>query len=407
MSSPRSKRQWTAGWLLVVLAAVFVWLARRPAPHGSAGPAVQTPAPPVIVEVPSLTMPLSEAEADLALALPAPAAPPLPPAAPPPLAPPLWFDLPTANRSLLGRELDRFYMFVDRYTPGGKLEVWEGGAYGFVRNPRQTDHGTVYTKFHEGIDIAPVQRDAMGEPLDQVLAIADGTVAYATQSARASNYGHYVVVLHPMGNSGVFYSLYAHLKSIAVTAGSPVWRGSPIGQMGYTGAGIDRRRAHVHLEAGLLLSERYDQYTFQAKEAANPHGNFHGSNLIGLDVARFLAAHLSDPEMMPHQFLQQEDIYYKVTVPNRGRELELADRYPWLRQPGPAAASWEISFTGPGVPVAVAPSSQSVTFATVTWVKPSPGYHSWNTRSMLGGSGNTATLTAGGNRYMTLVAGDF
>ncbi len=406
MPSPRRTRRWTAGWLLLVLAAVFVWLARRPAPPVSPDAVAQVPPVPLRVDPPA-DDPLTEEQADLALALPAQAAPNLPVLPTPPLPRGPWFDLPTANRSLLGRELDRFYMFVDRYTPDGKIEVWEGGAYGFVRNPRQTDQGTVYTKFHEGIDIAPVLRDDRGEPLDVVNAIADGTVAYATQSPRASNYGHYVVVLHPMGSAGIFYSLYAHLKSIEVTAGMSIRRGAPLGQMGYTGAGIDRRRAHVHLEAGLLLSERYDQYSALAREAVNPHGNFHGSNLIGMDIAGFLAAHLANPAVMPDHFLQQEEVYYKVTVPNRGRELELAGRYPWLRRPGSAAASWEISFTGPGVPVAVAPSPQIVTFATVTWVKPFPGYHSWNTRSMLGGSGNTATLTAGGNRFLTLVAGDF
>ena len=52
-------------------------------------------------------------------------------------------------------------------------------------------------------------------------------------------------------------------------------------------------------------------------------------------------------------------------------------------------------------------AAQTATFATVSWVKPFGGYHSWNTRSMLGGSGNTATLTVEGNRMLALMAGDF
>jgi len=263
----------------------------------------------------------------------------------------------------------------------------------------------VFTKFHEGIDIAPAQRDAKGEPLDEVGAVADGVVGYITTGPRTSNYGNYIVVLHQIGQSGVFYSLYAHLRSTVVAVGSKVARGSLLGMMGYTGDGIDRRRAHVHLEIGMVLSERFD--TFFGGAALNGHGNFHGSNLIGMNAAEFLAANHGDPQLMPAAFLQKQEVYYKVRVPNRGHELDVALRYPWLRQPGAAGASWEISFTGPGVPVAVLPVAEAVPFATVSWVKPFAGSHSWNTRSMLGGSGNTATLTKEGARFMILVSGDF
>jgi hypothetical protein len=177
--------------------------------------------------------------------------------------------------------------------------------------------------------------------------------------------------------------------------------------LGYSGDGIDRRRAHLHLEIGLILSERFDEHYGKTTGLANGHGNYHGSNLIGMNAAGFLAAHHADAQLMPEAFLRQQEVYYKVLVPNRGRELDLVNRYPWMRQPGPAATAWEISFTGPGVPVAVAPAAQTVSFPSVSWVKPFAGYHSWNTRSMLGGSGNTATLTAEGTRFLTLVAGDF
>lgn len=372
---------------------------------------IQTEAPPVSEPAPA---PAEEVHPDKALALPAPAAVPPPAPAPveaPPSAPvdpkDLVFDLPTDNRMLLKGQPDQFYMFVDRYTPEGQIQVWEAGGYGFVRNPRQTQQGIVYTKFHEGIDIAPVLRDAKGEPLDEVRAIADGTVAYVTASSRTSNYGNYVVVLHPLGKAGVFFSLYAHLRSASVVAGTGLKRGQVLGQLGYTGDGIDRRRAHVHLECGLILSERYDEHFALTKGGVGGHGNYHGSNLIGMNVAAFLLAHQEDPKLMPDVFLQKEEVYFKVTVPNRGAEIDLTTRYPWLRKPGAASVSWEISFTGPGVPVAVRPSDQAVTFATVTWVKPFPGYHSWNTRSLLGGSGNTATLNGDGSRFVSLVAGDF
>ncbi|MDB6070547.1 MAG: Peptidase, partial [Verrucomicrobiales bacterium] len=319
----------------------------------------------------------------------------------------LEFQLPTRNLSLLQNAPEKFFMFVDRYTPAGQIQVWEGGSYGFVRNPRETKEGTVYTKFHEGIDIAPFQRDAKGEPQDEVRAIAGGTVAYVTTSSRTSNYGNYVVILHQIGTTGVFYSLYAHLRSISVTPGTAIARGSLVGMMGYTGDGIDRRRAHTHLEMGLVLSERFEAFYNKSTALANGHGNFHGSNLIGMDVASFFKANQANPTLMPDAFLKAEDVYYKVLIPNRGHPPEIALRYPWLLKAGAPGASWEISFTGPGVPVAIAPAPSAVSFATVSWVRHFAGYHSWNTRSMLGGSGNTATLTAEGNRFLTLVSGDF
>lgn len=427
MPSESGTRRWAAGAVLLVLLVVFLWLGRRSDGPGATVPSAVDKGAEVAVmaaePVPSLT-PLEEMDPDLAPALPAGTVPPAG-AARDPDAEMLTaekeepvFQLPTGNAALFAKEPDKFFMFVDRYTPTGQVQVWQGGDYGFVRNPRQTEQGTIYTKFHEGIDIAPAARDAKGEPLDDVTAIADGTVAYITNSPRTSNYGHYVVVLHPLAKSGVFYSLYAHLRTISAVIGTPVRRGEVLGKLGYTGDGIDRRRAHVHLEIGLVLSERFDEHYGKISALANGHGNYHGSNLIGLNAAGFLTAHHADPKLMPDEFLKRQDVYYKVTVPNRGHELELAVRYPWLRQAGPPGtpvyssggqvpAAWEISFTGPGVPVAVAPSAQAVAFPTVSWVRPFAGYHSWNTRSLLGGSGNAANLTAEGNRFMTFVAGDF
>ena len=400
MSSEKGLRRWNAVLVLVGLAALFFWMGRKPArsPEEATVPVVA----PVTIPAAAVPEPAREGPPDtlpkaMELTLPGPVVE----------KPLLEFSLPTDNQSIFASQPEQFFMFVDRYTPEGQVQVWEGGSYGFVRNPRQTAQGTVFTKFHEGIDIAPAMRDAKGEPLDEVRAIADGVVAYATSSSRTSNYGNYVVLLHQVGTTGVYYSLYAHLKSISAVAGQTVGRGRPLGRLGYTGSGIDRRRAHVHLELGLVLSERFDEFNAKSKGLANPHGNYHGSNLIGLNGSEFLAANHADPLLMPDQFLGKQEVYYKVLVPNRGQELELVERYPWLRQKGPAAASWEISFTGPGVPVSIAPAAQSATFATVSWVKPFGGYHSWNTRSMLGGSGNTATLTVEGNRMLALMAGDF
>lgn len=412
MGLARARYRWLIA-LLIILTIVFGWperLRRAPkaggespeqagngalpvdAPASTPGKLVPQPSPAEKTGTPSTTPNTP---------------PPAPAPGPPPPEPVMRFQLPTANGGLFKDDPAAFFMFVDRYTPEGQIQVWQGGSYGFVRNPRDTPQGVVYTKFHEGIDIAPMERDAKGEPLDSVHAIADGTVAYATTSARTSNYGNYVVLRHSIGNTGDFYSLYAHLSRIDAVPGTLIKRGDLIGQMGHTGDGIDRRRSHTHLELGLILSERFEEFYGKNYKLANGHGIFHGSNLVGLDAAAFLAANHKDPQLMPDAFLRSAEIYYKVTVPNRGHEIELAASHPWMRLPGPAAVSWEISFTGAGVPVSVAPSAQATAFPVVSWVKPFAGYHSWNTRSMLGGSGSSATLTAEGSRFIQLVAGDF
>lgn len=319
------------------------------------------------------------------------------------------FQLPTKNEALFNGAPAAFYMFVDRYSSDGKVsQVWQGGGYGYVRNPRTTANGEVFTKFHEGIDIAPVERDAAGEPLDIVNAIADGTVVFCSPNA-ASNYGNYIVIEHQCGEDcGSFYSLYAHLRRIDTVAGSVVKRGTPVALMGHTGDGLDRRRSHVHLELCLMLTDRFNDFYARHYKLANPNGNWHGHNLIGLDVAAFLKAARADPGLTPADFLKSVAPYYKVRVPNKaGRELEIARRYPFLRRPGAPEASWEISYNTAGVPLAIAPDKEPCAVPAVVWVKPSSGYHSWNTRNHLGGSGSTATLAPEGSRYQQLVSGDF
>ena len=85
----------------------------------------------------------------------------------------------------------------------------------------------VYTRFHEGIDIKPVHRNASGEPLDEVRAIADGEVVHVNLVPGYSNYGKYIVIEHRWEGSN-YYSLYGHLSSISVQPGDRVKRGQPI-----------------------------------------------------------------------------------------------------------------------------------------------------------------------------------
>ncbi|MGA7275053.1 MAG: M23 family metallopeptidase, partial [Candidatus Udaeobacter sp.] len=167
--------------------------------------------------------------------------------------------LPTDNDALFSGDGAAFYQYVERDYKGVKSTPWEGGQYGFVRDPIDTASGVVYTRFHEGIDIRPLHRDANGDPLDEVRAIADGKVVHTSLVAGYSNYGKYVVIEHHWGGSN-YYSLYGHLSSIAVQSGEMVKRGQRIAVMGYTGTGLNRERAHLHLELDLMFSRQFEAW---------------------------------------------------------------------------------------------------------------------------------------------------
>src|SRR5690606_4562816 len=169
---------------------------------------------------------------------------------------PLRLILPTRNDALLGGAGPSFYQYTHRTFEGRRSKPWQGGQYGFVRNPLRTAEGIIYTKFHEGVDIRPVYRDHRGEPADTVVSIDDGYVVYVNNYERQSSYGKYVVVEHWWGGSP-FYSLYAHLNSVTVRRGQRIRQGEPIGKLGYTGRGIDRERAHLHFEINMLLNRNF------------------------------------------------------------------------------------------------------------------------------------------------------
>src|SRR5438105_13448575 len=146
--------------------------------------------------------------------------------------------LPTDNDAIFSGGGSAFYQYIERDYRGVKSTPWEGGQYGFVRDPKDTAAGVVYTRFHEGIDIRCLHRDANGEPLDEVRAVADGKVAHVNVVPGYSNRGKYVVIEHPWAGAN-YYSLYGHLSSIAVQPDEPVRRAQRIGVMGYTGTGIN------------------------------------------------------------------------------------------------------------------------------------------------------------------------
>ena len=193
-------------------------------------------------------------------------------------------------------------MYVDRTFEGETTQPWEGGSFGYVRSPIRVGGHVVMSRFHEGVDIAPVKRDKAGNPLDLVMSISDGKVVHTSSISGRSNYGKYVVVEHNWDSSKVV-SLYAHLAEITVNPGDSVKTGSVLGRMGYTGAGLNRTRAHVHLEVGLVMSMQYAGWHKVNFGSMNYHGNYNGMNIAGVDVASLFLEHEKNPNLSFSEFV--------------------------------------------------------------------------------------------------------
>lgn len=311
--------------------------------------------------------------------------------------------LPTDNDALFRGGGAEFYQYIERDYKGVKSFPWEGGQYGFVRNPVETSAGIVYTRFHEGIDIKPVRRDANGEPLDEVRSIADGTVVYTNTVPRWSNYGNYVVIEHRWGGSP-YYSLYGHLRSISARKGQRVARGDAIGGMGYTGEGLNRERAHVHLEINLMLSRKFESwYSAFVKTEPNYHGIYNGLNLVGIDVARLYLALPKNAALTIPEFLRSEEPFYRVAVP-ASEHFDLSRLYPWLLRGNAAGAkAFAVTFNRAGVPLRIEPLPTPVSAPSLTWWEKRGVDYSLLTRGVLTGRGENAALSENGTRQMQLL----
>jgi hypothetical protein len=315
-------------------------------------------------------------------------------------------DFPTANRAVLAGQPEQFYMHVNRDFEGEKTTPWEGGMYGFVRGPVRQGSGVVYLRHHEGIDISPLHRDPAGSPLDPILAAADGTVVHASEGAGDSNYGKYVVIEHVIEGSP-YYSLYAHLGRITTQVGARVRQGEKIGVMGYTGVGLDRARAHLHFEFAFMISPHFAEwFPADAPRDPNPHGNFNGRNLIGVNPMALLAAARKNPAAFRlGNYLQSEPEAFRVIIPHTPA-FTLVKRYPWLVEPGTPAspAAWVIGFSENGTPVRAAASDRPVAAPAVVSVSAPNGVPlARATRGLVGGSVAHPILTNAGTQMVRLL----
>jgi murein DD-endopeptidase MepM/ murein hydrolase activator NlpD len=119
-------------------------------------------------------------------------------------------------------------------APSGSVAVGPPSAAGLVwpvHGTLTSGFGPRWGRMHEGVDIA----GGSGTP---IAAAATGTVISAGWSG---GYGQLVVLDHGNGLS----TAYAHLSSIAVSAGQTVPQGSVVGGMGTTGSSTG---VHLHFE---------------------------------------------------------------------------------------------------------------------------------------------------------------
>jgi murein DD-endopeptidase MepM/ murein hydrolase activator NlpD len=224
----------------------------------------------------------------------------------------------------------------------------ESGLYGSSRTGSKG-----LASFHEGVDIAAVARDARGKPTDPVTAVSDGRVAYVNRVAGNSNYGIFVVLFHS-DPAGVIYTLYAHLASVeaGVVVGREVSKGALLGILGHTpSATIPLDRAHLHFEVGLLANDRFPAWAVKAG-LKDPHGNFNGRNLLGVDPLGVLADSAREPDFSMLKHLQSLPPAFSIVARGRGGMPDYFRRHPALwadaAPPGPALV-W--TCTNGGVPI--------------------------------------------------------
>jgi len=264
------------------------------------------------------------------------------------------FYLPTTNEALFepGGE-ERFFVG----TPG---RSWVSGAFGCVRSDGW--------QVHEGLDIRSLERDPRDEPIDKILATAQGTVVHINRKSALSNFGIYIVIQHQVQGMEV-YSLYAHLSQVAdgLAVGQHVDARTEIGTMGRTAntrSRISKERAHLHFELNLILNENFPSwFKGQYPTQRNDHGIWNGRNLVGLDPRQILLTQRMHGERfdLAHVVRSQPEL---MRVMVRETDFPWLRRYPQLIRPNPVAdqegvAGHEIVFNFNGVAFEIIPRSPS------------------------------------------------
>jgi murein DD-endopeptidase MepM/ murein hydrolase activator NlpD len=251
----------------------------------------------------------------------------------------LW---PTPNPAFqLGQALEDYV----QPTSSGRVE---SGLFGCVRNGG--------AKFHEGLDLFPVERSRRGEALDPIYSILPGRVVHISRRSGYSSYGRYIVVKHE-DEVLPFHSLYAHMASISsdLSVGGRVDAGTVLGIMGRSASGytIPRSRSHLHLELGFRLTGDFQAWFDRQKFGSeNRHGEWNGMNLVSVDPLAFYEAMRSGEVVDMMQFLKRLPVAARIRV-HSARVPSFVQTYPALLSRDYAdrtVVAWDIAFSKFGVP---------------------------------------------------------
>lgn len=314
--------------------------------------------------------------------------------------PRLEFIMPTENRTLLEGDLETFYQ-----PTISKRAV--SGRYGFVRTggPEPPKY---LERFHEGIDVKPLRRDERGEPLDPVMATADGEVVYVNSRSTASNYGIYVVIRHRFGEANL-YTFSGHLASARVRAGDEVKAGDVIGILGYTGAGINRERAHLHYEITFRLQESYDRW-FQEDghgfggDRVNLHADYNGLGYLGVDPAPLLKATARGEAPTLRELFQDLQPQFTVLVPAGEAYWYWQKQFPFQVEGGldsPLPKAWKMTVDRIGIPLRFERSEEEVEEPRITWFRPYQHLQDYFTRGLVAKKGGNYLLTGHGKKWLS------
>ena len=231
------------------------------------------------------------------------------------------------------------------------------GSFGCVRNNGY--------KFHEGLDLYPVNRDRKGRAADSIFAAMDGIVSYLNITASYSAYGKYIVLEHSKLNPPL-YSLYAHLDSINpnLKIGSEISIAQVLGKMGNSSSGyrIPLERSHLHFEIGLRLSDQFQVWYNKKKfKSKNRHSNFSGFNLVGLDPLLFYSMYKEKSYATPLDFLKSLPVSVIVRV-KTNKTPDFVLRYPSLSTAKTSSASngWDVTFGPYGIPLQIKPVEKTI-----------------------------------------------
>jgi len=299
-----------------------------------------------------------------------------------------------------GKETDFFQPTISQRKISGK--------FGFVRTggPEPPKY---FERLHEGIDVKPVRRDANGEPLDPIVAVASGKVVYVNVVSARSNYGKYIIIEHRFDGWPIF-ALYSHMASVEVKEGDVVNAGQQLGILGYTGSGINKARAHLHFEMTFRVLEDFGRWFDQlgkpvyGERGKNHHGDFSGLAFLGVDPEMLLKASQAGKPLTVPEIFERETVQFKVKIPSGGKYLFFQKQFPFLVEggiEGDLPVAWEISCNRIGIPLKFTRLDTPVKEPVLSWFRPNTTLQQWFTRGLVEGRGGKERLSKWGKKWIS------